>query len=128
GFLRIADRDLVELTNLQRQVLFDEQDAAEQAPKAVAAGRRLLRINSGVRVEPCVVDVHPGNIEELIRVGDGVVDVILDGTDNVDTRYLINDVSVKENVPWVYGACVGTEGRCLAIEPDRTPCLRCLFS
>jgi adenylyltransferase/sulfurtransferase len=128
GFLRIADRDWVELTNLQRQVLFDERDAAEQTPKAVAAARRLLAINSSVKVEPRVVDVHPGNVEELMRVEGKWVDVVLDGTDNVDTRYLINDVSVKESVPWVYGACVGVEGRCMAVAPPLTACLRCVFS
>jgi molybdopterin/thiamine biosynthesis adenylyltransferase len=127
GFLRIVDRDWVELTNLQRQVLFDERDAAEQAPKAVAAVRRLNQINSSVNVDPRVVDVHPGNIEELMRVEGNWVDVVLDGTDNVDTRYLINDVSVKESVPWVYGACVGTEGRCMAVAPPATACLRCVF-
>jgi adenylyltransferase/sulfurtransferase len=127
GYIRIADRDWVEVTNLQRQVLFDERDAAEQTPKAVAAARRLAQINSSVKVEPKVVDVHPGNIEELMRVEGRVVDVILDGTDNVDTRYLINDVAVKESVPWVYGACVGTEGRCMGVVPPRTACLRCVF-
>ena len=127
GHLRIADRDWVELTNLQRQVLFDQKDAAEQTPKAVAACRRLSAINSSVTIEPKVVDVHPGNIEELMRVGGRLVDVILDGTDNVDTRYLINDLAVKESVPWVYGACVGVEGRCMAVTPPVSACLRCLF-
>ena len=127
GFVRIADRDWVELTNLQRQVLFDERDAADQTPKAVAAARRLGQINSSVKVEPRVTDVHPGNIEELIRVDGRAVDVIVDGTDNVDTRYLINDVSVKDDVPWVYGACVGTEGRCMTVVPAKTACLRCVF-
>jgi adenylyltransferase/sulfurtransferase len=122
GLLRIADRDVVELTNLQRQVLFDENDAAEQAPKAVAAGRRLRAINSRVCVEPLVCDVHAGNIEDLVDS-----DLIIDGTDNVETRYLVNDVSVKHGVPWVYGACVGTEGRCIAIRPPADACLRCVF-
>jgi molybdopterin-synthase adenylyltransferase len=127
GWVRIADRDWVELTNLQRQVLFDERDAAEQTPKAVAAARRLAQINSAVNVEPRVVDVHPGNIEELMRVDGRWVDVVVDGTDNVDTRYLINDVCVKEWVPWVYGACVGTEGRCMTVASPDTACLRCVF-
>lgn len=122
GTLSVADRDVVELTNLQRQVLFDERDVAEQAPKAVAAARRLQQINSEVRVEPLVCDVHPGNIESLIDC-----DLIIDGTDNVETRYLLNDVSVKHGVPWVYGACVGMEGRCMTITPPGDACLRCVF-
>jgi adenylyltransferase/sulfurtransferase len=122
GFLRIIDRDIVELTNLQRQVLFDESDGASAVPKAVAAANRLARVNSSIRVEPIVADVDARNIEELIDV-----DLILDGTDNVATRYLINDVSVKHATPWVYGACVGTEGRVMTIRPERGPCLRCVF-
>src|SRR5512140_673715 len=114
GFLRIVDRDIVELTNLQRQGLFDEADAAEGAPKAVAAARRLGRVNSTVRVEPAIADVHSGNIEDLLAGG---IDLILDGTDNVQTRYLINDVAVKHAIPWIYGAAVGTEGRMMAILP-----------
>ena len=129
GRLRICDRDVVEATNLQRQVLFDESDAAESAPKAVAAAERLWRINSAARIEPHVVDVHSGNIEELIasRDGAGRADVILDGSDNAEVRYLINDASVKHTVPWVYGGCVGTSGRVMAIVPNVSPCLRCLF-
>src|SRR3982751_233323 len=98
GTLKIVDRDLVELTNLQRQVLFDEADAAASVPKAVAAAKRLEAINSSVRIEPHVVDVHAGNIE---RLAEGF-ELILDGTDNVETRYLINDVAVKRDIPWVY--------------------------
>lgn len=144
GMLRIVDRDIVELTNLQRQVLFDEQDVREQTPKAIAAARRLGQINSSVRIEPIVADLHAGNAEELAgltggdRVDstvdrsadssvDSAVDLILDGTDSVETRYLLNDVSVKHGVPWVYGACVGTVGRAMAIRPPHTACLRCLF-
>jgi molybdopterin/thiamine biosynthesis adenylyltransferase len=129
GTLRLVDRDLVELSNLQRQVLFDEQDAAEQAPKAVAAARRLARINSQVAIEPIVADVNPDNVERLAGVerGERSVDLIIDGTDNVETRYLLNDVSVKHGIPWIYGAAVGTEGRCMAIRPGTTACLRCLF-
>ena len=124
GRLTIADRDVVELTNLQRQTLFDEADAAEGAPKAVAATRRLGRVNSAVEVTPLVTDVHAGNIAELVSGG---TDLILDGTDNVATRYLINDVAVKLGVPWVYGAAVGTEGRVMAVRPEETACLRCVF-
>ena len=123
GFMRIVDRDVVELTNLQRQVLFDESDARDGLPKAIAAARRLARVNSEIVIEPHVTDVDGENAEAL---ADGV-QVILDGTDNVETRYLLNDVSVKRSVPWVYGACVGTEGRVLAIRPNHGPCLRCIF-
>ena len=124
GYLRICDRDLVETTNLQRQVLFDEADAAAGRPKAIAAAQRLAAINSTIAMEPHVVDVHSGNIESLMEG----VDVVLDGTDNVETRYLINDAAVKHSIPWVYGACVGTGGRAMGIVPGRSPCLRCMFA
>jgi len=127
GWMRICDRDLVETTNLQRQVLFDEADAAAATPKAVAAGRLLGAINSTIEIDARVTDVHSGNIESLMRVGDGVVDLVLDGTDNVETRYLINDATAKLGVPWVYGACVGTTGRAMGVIPGHSPCLRCLF-
>jgi adenylyltransferase/sulfurtransferase len=131
GWMRIADRDVVELTNLQRQVLFDEDDARNATPKAVAAARRLAKINSSVIVEPAAVDVHAANIEELIATGGSSkskhVDLILDGTDNAATRYLLNDVAVKHRIPWVYGACVGTQGRVMSIRPAVGPCLRCVF-
>jgi molybdopterin/thiamine biosynthesis adenylyltransferase len=129
GHLRIVDRDVVELTNLQRQVLFDEQDVKEQVPKAVAAGRRLREINSSVTVEPIVVDLHAGNVEELAGIDQksGRVDLILDGADSAETRYLLNDVSVKHGIPWIYGACVAMAGRMMAIRPPHTACLRCLF-
>jgi adenylyltransferase/sulfurtransferase len=123
GVLRIVDRDVVELTNLQRQVLFDESDAREGLPKAVAAARRLARINSDVSIEPHVADVDGENIETLVDAAR----LIIDGTDNVETRYLINEASVKRAIPWVYGACVGTEGRVLAIRSNGGPCLRCIF-
>jgi adenylyltransferase/sulfurtransferase len=123
GFLRICDRDLVELTNLQRQVLFDQYDVYSESPKAVVAERKLKAINSEVEIDARVVDVHSGNIESLLDRSD----IVLDGTDNVETRYLINDVAVKHGVPWVYGACVGTTGRMMGIVPGKTPCLRCIF-
>ena len=123
GHLILIDRDVVEITNLQRQVLFDETDAAAGSPKAVAAVKRLSTINSQIKIEPHVADLHSGNIESFI----GGVDLIMDGTDNVETRYLLNDVAVKNNIPWVYGACVGTEGRVLTIRPGRTACLQCVF-
>ena len=125
GFLRLVDRDIVELTNLQRQVLFDEADVAAGTPKAVAAATRLSRVNSEVKIEPIVADVHAGNIEELI--GKPMLNLLLDGTDNVETRYLLNDVAVKHSIPWVYGACVGVEGRVMPVRPGQTPCLRCVF-
>lgn len=135
GFLRIVDRDWVELTNLQRQLLFDEQDVREQTPKAIAAARRLGKVNSSVVIEPVVTDLHSGNVEQLITVtpSSGVsdegnaFDLILDGADSVETRYLLNDVSVKHGIPWIYGACVAMTGRALAIRPPKTACLRCLF-
>ena len=129
GRVRIVDRDIVELTNLQRQVLFDETDVREQAPKAIAAARRLAKINSSVAIEPLVRDLHAGNVEQIagLEGTERKADLILDGTDNVETRYLLNDVAVKHNVPWIYGACVGTVGRVLAVMPPATACLRCLF-
>jgi len=180
GLLRIIDRDIVDLTNLQRQILFDESDAREALPKAIAAARRLRQINSQVRIEAEVADFHAGNAEEIVwegsgfrvqgsveddearspnsegmtndeaggrgrateRRSDGATEgaienrkskienapcLILDGTDNVETRYLINDLAVKYGIPWIYGACVGSEGRVMAIVPGRTACLRCVF-
>ena len=124
GFLRIADRDLIELTNLQRQSLFDEQDIGHA--KAPAAAQRLNEINSQIKIDARVADVWPGNAELLAEE----MDLILDGTDNVQTRYLLNDVSVKHNIPWIHAACVGTEGRVMPIVPGQGgqgPCLRCIF-
>ena len=123
GYLRIVDRDYVEKNNLQRQILFTEEDAKEGAPKAIAAANRLLQINSEVRVESVVADAHPGNIEQFA----GGVDLILDGTDNLETRFLINDVAVKQRTPWVYGACIAAEGMVMPIIPGSTPCLRCIW-
>lgn len=123
GFLRLCDRDYVETDNLQRQVLFDEQDVAAHAPKAIAAADKLQRINSTVRVEPHVVDVHPGNIEHLAAN----VDLLLDGTDNFETRFLINDLAVQSNRPWIYGAVIGATGLMMPVLPGETPCLRCVF-
>lgn len=123
GFVRIVDRDFVELDNLQRQVLFDEQDVAANLPKAEAAARRLRRINSAVEIEGVVADATPGNIEDFCRD----VDLLLDGTDNFETRFLINDVAVKHSLPWVYGAVIGAEGLVMPILPRETPCLRCVW-
>jgi adenylyltransferase/sulfurtransferase len=123
GKIRIADRDIVELDNLHRQFLFDEQDAASGLPKAVASAQKLARINSTIKIEPLVLDVTTRNIAELT---DGV-DVVVDGTDNFETRYLINDFCLKNNISWVYGGVIGTHGMSLSIRPGNTPCLRCLF-
>ncbi len=123
GFVRIVDRDYVELNNLQRQILFTEQDVTEGSPKAVAAGDRLAKINSTVKVEAVVADAHSGNIESFAEG----MHLLLDGTDNFETRFLINDVAVKHRIPWVYGACVGSIGMVMPILPGVTPCLRCVW-
>ena len=123
GHLRICDRDYIELNNLQRQVLFDEEDIAANLPKAEAAAAKLARINSEVIVEPVVVEVTPANIERLT----GGADLVLDGTDNFETRYLINDLAVKTRRPWIFGGVVGVTGLCMTIIPQDTPCLRCVF-
>ena len=123
GRLRIVDRDFVELSNLQRQVLFDEADAREALPKAVAAERKLRAINSGVEVEGVVADLVPRNAEELLSG----FDLILDGTDNFETRYLMNDVAVKLGAPWIYAAAVGGYGVTMTIRPGKSPCLACLL-
>ena len=123
GSLRIIDRDFIETNNLQRQTLFDEHDIAQNLPKAEAAARKLRKINSAVEVEGIVADVNPGNAEGYCRDAD----LILDGTDNLETRFLVNDVAVKHDIPWVYGACIAAEGLVLPIVPHRTPCLRCIW-
>ncbi len=126
GFLRLVDRDVVELSNLQRQVLYTEADANEGLPKAVAAARRLRQINSHIALEPIVADLHSTNAESLAANEEGWVDLIVDGTDNVETRYLLNDVAVKNRIPWIYGGSVGVEGRLMVVRPE-TACLRCVF-
>jgi adenylyltransferase/sulfurtransferase len=123
GFLRIVDRDFIETSNLQRQVLFDERDVTDNLPKAEAAARKLRAINSAITVEPVVTDIDRTNIVELCSDAD----LILDGTDNFEVRYLINDVAVKLNKPWIYGGCIGSHGQVMAILPGQTPCLRCVF-
>jgi molybdopterin/thiamine biosynthesis adenylyltransferase len=122
GFLRIVDRDFIETNNLQRQILFDEQDVADNLPKAEAAARKLRRVNSAIAIEPVVTDIDHTNILSLV---DGA-DLILDGTDNFETRYLINDAAVKSGVPWVFGGCIGSHGQTMTILPGETPCLRCV--
>ena len=123
GYLRIVDRDYVELSNLQRQWLFDECDVQQAMPKAAAAARKIAGINSGIRVEPVVADLTPSNVDELL----GGTDLILDGTDNFETRYLINDFAVERGVPWVYGAAVGSYGIAMPVIPGKTACLRCIY-
>jgi adenylyltransferase/sulfurtransferase len=123
GFLRLVDRDYVELSNLQRQWLFDECDVEQGMPKAAAAARKMAQINRGVRVEPAVADLTPANVDDLL----GGVDLILDGTDNFETRYLINDFAVERGVPWIYGAAVGSYGIVMPVIPGRTACLRCVY-
>jgi len=121
GKLRIVDRDFVEPSNLQRQTLFEESDAQEALPKAVAAERRLRAINSGVSVEGIVADVGPKNAVELLRG----FPLILDGTDNFETRFLLNDVAIHLNVPWIYAAVVASYGVTLTVRPGETACLAC---
>jgi adenylyltransferase/sulfurtransferase len=123
GTLRILDRDYVEASNLQRQSLFDEADAAESLPKAIAAAKRIAAFNSQIVVEPEVADLTPANIERLLAGAQ----LILDGTDNFETRYLINDYAVKTGTPWIYGAAVGAYGVTMNILPGETACLSCLF-
>lgn len=123
GRLRLVDRDFIEPSNLQRQTMFTEQDALERLPKAVASARHLKEINSGIEVEAEVSDVNATNIERLLQD----CDLVLDGTDNFSTRYLINDACIKHNVSWIYGAAVSSYGVTMTVRPRRTPCLRCVF-
>ncbi len=123
GHLTIVDRDIVELTNLQRQTLYDEQDVAEGLPKAEAARRRLAKVNSQVQVRAVIADYTSRNAESLASSAN----LLLDGTDNFETRYLLNDLAVKRNIPYVYGGAVGTRGMAMTIRPGNTPCLRCVF-
>lgn len=122
GFLRIVDRDWVELSNLQRQTLFTERDAREARPKAVAAAEALAAINSQIEIEPLVEDISCDNFESLAAN----CDLLLDGTDNFETRFLINDYSIKYGVPWVHAGCLGAGGQIMAILPGETVCFRCL--
>lgn len=123
GELRIIDRDFVEYSNLQRQALFDEEDASSRMPKAAAAKRRLAAVNSGVAVDAIVADLNASNIENVLKG----CDLVLDGTDNFQTRYLVNDACVKLGLPWIYGAAVSSYGSTMTIIPEKTPCLRCIF-
>lgn len=123
GKLTIVDRDYVEASNLQRQQLYTEQDVEEKLPKAAAAAKRLQAINSDVEIRPIIADATPEFMEDLVHT----VDVIMDSTDNFETRMMINDVSQKHQIPWIYGGCVGSFGMSMTIIPGQTPCLHCLL-
>jgi len=123
GTLRIIDRDYVEPSNLQRQSLFNENDAAESVPKALAAARQIAVFNSGIVVEPQVADLTPANVASLLAN----CDLVLDGTDNFETRYLVNDYAVAQGRPWIYAAAVGSYGVTMDILPGETACLACVF-
>ncbi len=123
GYLRVIDRDYVDETNLQRQSLFDEECVHKSLPKAAAAADKLKRINHEVEIDGRVGDVNPDNIEEALSG----IDLMLDGTDNFETRYLLNDASVRAGIPWIYAACVGSYGMSFVVRPGTTPCLRCFM-
>jgi molybdopterin-synthase adenylyltransferase len=123
GFLRLIDRDYIELNNLQRQLLYDEEDIAALLPKAVAAAQKLRRINSSIAIEDVVADVTPANIAGFVSDAD----LVLDGTDNFATRYLINDVCVKLGKPWIYCGVIAAYGMTMTIQPHHSPCLRCVM-
>jgi len=124
GHLRIIDRDYVELTNLQRQILFTEDDARQDLPKAIAAARHLSKVNSEITIEPIVTDVNPSNIESLVSDAD----LVLDATDNFEIRLLINEACHKYKIPWIYCGALGSEGMTMNILPGDGPCLRCFIS
>jgi adenylyltransferase/sulfurtransferase len=123
GHLILVDRDFVEESNLQRQIIFEEQDARDRLPKAVAAARHIRRVNSQIEVSDLVVDLNYENVEEIIAGAD----VVLDGTDNFETRFLLNDACLKLGIPWIYGAAVGSYGLTMTIVPGETPCIRCVL-
>lgn len=123
GRIVIADRDYIETNNLQRQILFDEEDIARRLPKAIAAAERLQRVNSEIQVEPLVEDINADGIEALVRE----VDLVLDATDNFETRYLLNDACIKHGRPWIYSGVIASYGVTMNIVPGETPCLRCVF-
>ena len=122
GRVKIVDRDFIEYHNLQRQVIFDEEDIREQLPKAIAAERHLKKVNSSIDIEGVVADVNYTNIERIVSG----VDLVVDGLDNLETRLLINDVALKHKIPWIYGGAISSYGMMMSIIPDKTPCLRCI--
>lgn len=121
--LKIVDRDFIEESNLQRQSLFDEEDISKNLPKAVAAQKKLQKVNSQIQIEAIVADLSPSTLESVLKNAN----VVIDGTDNFETRFLINDYCVKEGIPWIYGACIGSIGLTMNIIPSKTPCLRCVL-
>ncbi len=123
GRLLLIDRDYLEWSNLQRQWLYQEADVEEGLPKAVAAARRIMQINSEIRVEPLVADLTPTNVNDLL----GPADLILDGADNFETRYLVNDYAISRGKPWIYGAALGSYGLTMPVLPGRSACLKCLY-
>jgi len=123
GRIKIVDRDFVEIENLQRQILFDEDDAKNRTPKAFAAVEKLKTINSSIELESVVSDVNPKNVEMLING----FQVVLDATDNIETRFLLNDACIKLGIPWIYGAAVGAIGMTMPIIPNHSPCFRCFI-
>jgi adenylyltransferase/sulfurtransferase len=122
GHVRLIDRDVPEVSNLPRQVLFDEADVAAGLPKAVAATRHLERMNSAARIEPVVADLTAVNVADLLTGHD----LVVDGTDNFEARFLVNELCCRERIPWVHGGAIGAEGRVLAVVPGASACLRCL--
>ncbi len=123
GTVRVVDRDFIEYHNLQRQILFDEEDVRQQIPKAKAAERHLRKVNSSVQVEGIVEDVNFTNVQRLVQGAD----LIVDGLDNLETRYLLNDAALKHGIPWIYGAAIATQGMTMTVIPGETPCIRCAF-
>jgi molybdopterin-synthase adenylyltransferase len=123
GEIVIIDPDIVELDNLQRQVLFDEEDVRSNLPKAEAAARKLRKVNSQVSIKPLVEKLYPGNIESVFSKAD----IVFDGTDDMKTRFIMNDASIKYSIPWIYGGVVATYGTSFTILPSVTPCLRCFM-
>ena len=123
GFVRLVDRDFVELSNLQRQSLFDEDDIRNNLPKAVASEKKLRRVNSSVEIDARVDDINPTNIEDYIAD----VDLVLDALDNFETRFVVNDACAKHGKPWIYAGAVGSYGLVMPVLPGKTPCLRCLM-
>jgi adenylyltransferase/sulfurtransferase len=124
GYIRVIDRDYVEPSNLQRQTLFEEEDAHESLPKAIAAANRVRRFNSEIEVDPHVADITPDNIDDLLEPK---FDLLLDGTDNFETRYLLNDYAISTSTPWIYTAAVASYGITLNVVPGKTACLACIF-
>lgn len=123
GYIRLIDNDIVQLSNLQRQILFNEEDVKKETPKVFASKNRLALINSNITIEAFQVRLNKSNAEEYLSN----VDLILDGSDNFDVRYIINDVSIKLNIPWIYAGVAGSLGMTHTIIPGKTPCLKCLF-